>query len=165
MWESRRITTLWAFTACYRDSFTFFIESNQGLTVKLCTLLFRFRRYFGLLRWLYTIWTKAKEHECPKFPEYLFAVWWLVYTARNVRPNSVLPPLCEHSWSLRLTCTLHCTSSRFFRLLFLPFTPERRQQEIHLSWSPTTRDQAVGRLLPKHLSCLRAVIKWICRIL
>jgi hypothetical protein len=25
MWEPRRLTTLWASTACYRDSFTFFI--------------------------------------------------------------------------------------------------------------------------------------------
>jgi hypothetical protein len=24
MWEPRRLTTLWAFTACYRDNFTFF---------------------------------------------------------------------------------------------------------------------------------------------
>jgi hypothetical protein len=24
MWEPRRLTTLWPFTACYRDSFTFF---------------------------------------------------------------------------------------------------------------------------------------------
>jgi hypothetical protein len=24
MWEPRRLRTLWAFTACYRDSFTFF---------------------------------------------------------------------------------------------------------------------------------------------
>jgi hypothetical protein len=24
MWEPRRLTTLWAFTACYRDSFIFF---------------------------------------------------------------------------------------------------------------------------------------------
>jgi hypothetical protein len=24
MWEPRRLTTLWAFTACYRDSFTFY---------------------------------------------------------------------------------------------------------------------------------------------
>jgi hypothetical protein len=24
MWEPRRLTTLWVFTACYRDSFTFF---------------------------------------------------------------------------------------------------------------------------------------------
>jgi hypothetical protein len=24
MWEPRRLTTLWAFTACYMDSFTFF---------------------------------------------------------------------------------------------------------------------------------------------
>jgi hypothetical protein len=25
MWEPRRVTTLWAFTACYRDSFTFLL--------------------------------------------------------------------------------------------------------------------------------------------
>jgi hypothetical protein len=25
MWEPRRLTTLWASTACYRDSFTFFL--------------------------------------------------------------------------------------------------------------------------------------------
>jgi hypothetical protein len=25
MWGLRRLTTLWAFTACYRDSFTFFL--------------------------------------------------------------------------------------------------------------------------------------------
>jgi hypothetical protein len=24
MWDPQRLTTLWAFTACYRDSFTFF---------------------------------------------------------------------------------------------------------------------------------------------
>jgi hypothetical protein len=24
MWEPRRLTTLWAFTACYRESFTFY---------------------------------------------------------------------------------------------------------------------------------------------
>jgi hypothetical protein len=24
MWEPRRLTTLWAFKACYRDSFTFY---------------------------------------------------------------------------------------------------------------------------------------------
>jgi hypothetical protein len=25
MWEPRRLITLWAFTACYRDNFTFFL--------------------------------------------------------------------------------------------------------------------------------------------
>jgi hypothetical protein len=31
MWESRRLTTLWAFTACYRNSFTFyFIDFTTG---------------------------------------------------------------------------------------------------------------------------------------
>jgi hypothetical protein len=26
MWEPRHLTLLWAYTACYRDSFTFFIS-------------------------------------------------------------------------------------------------------------------------------------------
>jgi hypothetical protein len=26
MWEPRRLTTLWASTACYRDSFTFYLH-------------------------------------------------------------------------------------------------------------------------------------------
>jgi hypothetical protein len=28
VWEPRRLTTLWAFTACYRDSFTFLPTEN-----------------------------------------------------------------------------------------------------------------------------------------
>jgi hypothetical protein len=30
MWEPRRLTTLWAFMACYRDSFTFFTYTEDG---------------------------------------------------------------------------------------------------------------------------------------
>jgi hypothetical protein len=29
MWEPRRLTTLWASTACYRDNFTFFLLAMQ----------------------------------------------------------------------------------------------------------------------------------------
>jgi hypothetical protein len=29
MWEPRDVTTLWAPTACYRDSFTFYINSKS----------------------------------------------------------------------------------------------------------------------------------------
>jgi hypothetical protein len=29
MWEPRRLTTLWAFMACYRDSFTFFLYEQH----------------------------------------------------------------------------------------------------------------------------------------
>jgi hypothetical protein len=32
MWEPRRLTTLWAFTACYRDSFTFFYKDGDDGT-------------------------------------------------------------------------------------------------------------------------------------
>jgi hypothetical protein len=30
MWKPRRLTTLWAFTACYRDSFTLFLHTKVG---------------------------------------------------------------------------------------------------------------------------------------
>jgi hypothetical protein len=30
IWEPRRLTTLWAFMACYRDSFTFYITLYNG---------------------------------------------------------------------------------------------------------------------------------------
>jgi hypothetical protein len=34
MWEPQRLTTLWAFTACYRDSFTFHtLSSNTSLSL------------------------------------------------------------------------------------------------------------------------------------
>jgi hypothetical protein len=43
MWDPQRLTTLWAFTACYRDSFTFYfypwIENLQNLVT------------FGLENW------------------------------------------------------------------------------------------------------------------
>jgi hypothetical protein len=29
MWDPQRLTTLWAFTACYRDSFTYFYLPNE----------------------------------------------------------------------------------------------------------------------------------------
>jgi hypothetical protein len=31
MWEPRRLTTLWASTACYRDSFTFTCKWKQSI--------------------------------------------------------------------------------------------------------------------------------------
>jgi hypothetical protein len=30
MWEPQHLTTLWAFTACYRDSFTFLYNKNEN---------------------------------------------------------------------------------------------------------------------------------------
>jgi hypothetical protein len=40
MWEPRRLTTLWAFTACYRDNFTFYLSitcSNLEPALIICT--------------------------------------------------------------------------------------------------------------------------------
>lgn len=118
-------------------------------------------KIFGLLRCLYTIRATTKEHECPKFLKLLFffAVWWLVYTARNVRPNSALHPVDNTAESCGWFTRFSVPAQDFFGFLFLLFTPQRWQQQIHLSWPPKNRDKAVGRLLPKHLSCLRAVYK------
>jgi hypothetical protein len=38
MWEPRRITTLWASTACYRDSFAFTTETVQILQLHIFTV-------------------------------------------------------------------------------------------------------------------------------
>jgi hypothetical protein len=35
MWEPRRHTTIWAFTACYRDSFTFFFTMETCVGVEV----------------------------------------------------------------------------------------------------------------------------------
>jgi hypothetical protein len=34
LWEPRRFTTLWACTACYRDSFTFYVLMHTNLVYK-----------------------------------------------------------------------------------------------------------------------------------
>jgi hypothetical protein len=39
MWEPRRFTTLWAFTACYRDIFTFFCTIKRNLGIHIGSLL------------------------------------------------------------------------------------------------------------------------------
>jgi hypothetical protein len=68
MWEPRRLTTLWAFMACYRDSFTFLyierqifsnsVEYNINSTVKKiivfcdvtpCSQIYTYRRLRELL--------------------------------------------------------------------------------------------------------------------
>jgi hypothetical protein len=37
MWDPQRLTTLWAFTACYRDSFTLLTFTNRGSSVSVVT--------------------------------------------------------------------------------------------------------------------------------
>jgi hypothetical protein len=37
MWEPQRLTTLWAATTCYRDSFTF-INNDPGYLNKICSI-------------------------------------------------------------------------------------------------------------------------------
>jgi hypothetical protein len=54
MWEPRRLTTLWAFMACYRDSFTvrfiihYYTEIRQ---IKLGTFIIISRKHVITMRW------------------------------------------------------------------------------------------------------------------
>jgi hypothetical protein len=43
MWDPRRLTTLWTFTACYRDNFTFLHKkgSRKGVLVQQLTSVLR----------------------------------------------------------------------------------------------------------------------------
>jgi hypothetical protein len=77
---------------------------------------------------------RTKEHECPNFPEcFLFAVRWVVYTARNDCPSSVLfPPLLKHL-KLHVSMFLLLRSPNFFHLRVFPSTPEQWKQRIHVS--------------------------------
>jgi hypothetical protein len=53
MWKPRRLTTLWAFTACYRDSFTFYLFTHlehRSSVKSLVSLQFlNLRQSVGLL--------------------------------------------------------------------------------------------------------------------
>jgi hypothetical protein len=53
MWEPRRLTTLWAFMACYRDSFYFifkFLVAQYGyLSIYGFTALVDLSRFFNFL--------------------------------------------------------------------------------------------------------------------
>jgi hypothetical protein len=42
MWEPRRLTALWASTACYRDSFTFFTFTGRNLPFYLFYIFIKF---------------------------------------------------------------------------------------------------------------------------
>jgi hypothetical protein len=47
MWEPRRLITLWAFTACYRDSFSFYLYSGKVIRLTSFNL-----QYFSSARLL-----------------------------------------------------------------------------------------------------------------
>jgi hypothetical protein len=38
MWEPRRLTTLWAFTVCYRDVFAVYLYCKVVIYIKYCKL-------------------------------------------------------------------------------------------------------------------------------
>jgi hypothetical protein len=48
MWEPRRLTTLWALTACYRDNFTF-LALNIYLSTAVQSFLLDLGRFFSFL--------------------------------------------------------------------------------------------------------------------
>jgi hypothetical protein len=73
MWEPRRLTTLWASTACYRDSFTFFTDYQLLINI-ITTPMQQFHKViiphgvkkflatYGTLMFI-TVFRKASEPE------------------------------------------------------------------------------------------------------
>jgi hypothetical protein len=61
MWEPRRLTTLWAFMACYMDSFTFFLSIRLQIGLKeisvnpphyallFCTLCYEYKKLIKIM--------------------------------------------------------------------------------------------------------------------
>jgi hypothetical protein len=111
MWEPQGLTTLWAFTACYRDSFTLLIETTLPFyfNVKtLCILPIRVQR-------VYVFCTILCVHS--------FFSRVVAHTARNgFTPPSLgfIPVLlvcvCESSDGRRVTKQIFQASSVFHKI-------------------------------------------------
>jgi hypothetical protein len=125
MWEHQYPTTLWAFTACYRDSFTF--------TFMCCSLLYSSYRVsnieWKLLMWISfmcklsflvkKIWYLSKVVKCfPFFPVLIKSIM-----------SAMVPYLCpmfniwfeylELLWLFLITCYVFCICCQTF-FLFVP---------------------------------------------
>jgi hypothetical protein len=81
MWQPRRLTTLWAFTACYRDSFTFYLftclkmlhTSNHSIVFTFALLLLEGRASRAWKH--YKKWCSTPHHyHCRQFCHYL--IFW-----------------------------------------------------------------------------------------
>jgi hypothetical protein len=59
MWEPRRLTTLWAITACYTDNFTFFKDLENDCYNSVLNKFF-FRIQFKILKALFYMGAKLK---------------------------------------------------------------------------------------------------------
>jgi hypothetical protein len=57
MWKTQRLTTLWAFTACYRDSCTLLILCSKiilrNIVSRFCGLCVTYKTGSGLDDWIY----------------------------------------------------------------------------------------------------------------
>jgi hypothetical protein len=107
MWEHRRLTTLWAFTACYRDSFTFYLFKLGTYCKDLPTVFTEFFFWFcftyciriwkqgywivlltrhSWLRSHRTVWSSG-EHSC-----FLFEGSWVQISTR--KPDILTEDAC-----------------------------------------------------------------------
>jgi hypothetical protein len=82
MWEPRRLTTLWAFKACYRDSFTFFFTLYQLLFLDLHST----GLIFPISVWERTLKKRTLDHKNFKILLFVKHFWrWLNRDANDKR--------------------------------------------------------------------------------
>jgi hypothetical protein len=70
MWKPRRLTALWAFTACYRDSFTFLWINSCPISRQYVTLNISFLLLFNVMSqgntycYVLSSWINVSERGC-----------------------------------------------------------------------------------------------------
>jgi hypothetical protein len=68
MWEPRRLITLWAFTACYRDSFTFFTVAEFHTTNHTKSSQSTFTSLYSSPQWLFLCSVFTRRPKAPPGP-------------------------------------------------------------------------------------------------
>jgi hypothetical protein len=91
MWDPRPVTTLWAFTACYRDSFTFtFIHLSVNDIV--CLIFFIYIFLSDIKRSVEAVWVMG----------------YLTTLRKNEPRNSTVAAAIPRAWSSpSITCCTH----------------------------------------------------------
>jgi hypothetical protein len=139
MWEPRRLTTLWAFTACYRDSFTFTFTLHIEIISRPHSSGFIFHNLHRHIRMLRseTNGTSGGNTQTPAFSHDDMATW---YGHREC-------------WEWQLSCQLGgggTPSLKSWQVLFLFFV----HHPAHSHWYPTHGMEEDYLKLRNHSTCL-----------
>jgi hypothetical protein len=100
MWEPRPLTPLWAFTACYRDSFTFFLDFiiRNSAILRWTVLLFLNQSLQKLCSMAEgKILMRAVASSCAEF--YLMVIYGQNYWALGLFPSLVILKTKKHNVS------------------------------------------------------------------